>query len=69
MAKDHSTGTKLKRGNIMKTYIQLKSDHYLETVDEFKTRKEAREMLAEYRLADSTGHYYLSQRACKDWTE
>lgn len=54
----------------MATYIQLKSEHGLETVDEFETRKEAREMLAEYRLGDPSGnYYYLSSRACKDWRE
>ena len=43
-----------------------------ETVDEFmvndfKGRKYAREMLKEYRLGDSSAHYYMSQKACKDW--
>lgn len=46
-------------------YIQRKGDGYLETVDEFTTRSEARKMLAEYRLADPYGYYYLSSRACK----
>lgn len=50
-----------------KRYIQLKSDYgQLETVDEFDTYKEAREMLKEYQML-SGGHYYMSQRACKDW--
>lgn len=49
------------------TYIQRKGDGHLETVDEFATRKEARAMLAEYRLSDSSAHYYLSSRACKAW--
>jgi hypothetical protein len=48
-------------------YIQRKGDGYLETVDEFSTRKEAREMLAEYQLSDPYGHYYLSSRACRGW--
>ena len=50
------------------TYIQRQGQGYLETVDEFTTRKEARAMLAEYRLADPSARYYLSQRPCKDWS-
>jgi hypothetical protein len=50
-------------------YIQRKGDGYLETVDEFSTRKEARAVLAEYRLADTSAHYYLSTRPCKDWKD
>lgn len=49
------------------TYIQRKGGGYLETVDEFETRKEARAMLIEYRLADPYGTYYLSSRACTEW--
>lgn len=48
-------------------YIQLKSAAGLETVDEFTTWKEARAMVAEYRLADPSGFYYLSRRACRAW--
>lgn len=33
-------------------YIQRRGDGYLETVDEFTTYREAREMLKEYRLSD-----------------
>ena len=51
----------------MKTYIQRKDNRWLETVDEFTTRKEARAMLAEYRMADPYASYYLSSRPCKDW--
>ena len=40
-----------------------------ETVDEFETRKEAREMLKEYRIADPLGEYWLSSRTCKNWKE
>lgn len=50
-------------------YIQRKDDRYLETVDEFETRKEALDMLAEYRLSDRSAHYYLSTRPCRDWTD
>lgn len=53
----------------MTTYIQRNGDGYLETVDEFETMREARAMLAEYRLADQSADYYLSSRACKDWRE
>jgi hypothetical protein len=48
-------------------YIQRKGDGYLETVDEFRTLKEARAMLSEYRLSDPYADYYLSSRACKAW--
>lgn len=52
----------------MKTYyIQRKDGNQLETVDEFTSRKEAREMLREYRMSDTSAHYYISSRACKDW--
>lgn len=53
----------------MKTYIQRKDGRYLETVDEFTTRKEARAMLAEYRMSDPSASYYLSSRPCKDWNK
>ena len=49
-------------------YIQRKGDGYLETVDEFTTKKEALAMLTEYRL-DWSGHYYISSRPCKEWAE
>lgn len=48
-------------------YIQRKDANYLETVDEFQTMKEAREMLKEYRMSDNSAHYYISQRPCKNW--
>ena len=50
-------------------YIQRKDAYQLETVDEFETYKEARAMLAEYRLSDPYASYYLSSRACKAWRE
>jgi hypothetical protein len=49
------------------TYIQRRDSNGLETVDQFETMREAKAMLAEYRLSDSYGHYYLSSRACKAW--
>jgi hypothetical protein len=48
-------------------YIQRQGEGYLETVDEFETRKEAKLMLAEYQANDSGGIHYISQRACKGW--
>ena len=50
-------------------YIQRKGDGYLETVDEFETRKEARTMLSEYRMADPYAYYYMSSRCCRAWRE
>ena len=47
--------------------IQRKDTKYLETVDEFPTMKEARAMLKEYRLADTSAYYYISSRPCRDW--
>ena len=41
----------------------------LETVDEFETRKEAKEMLTEYQMSDRSARYYLSSRPCKDWKD
>lgn len=51
----------------MNYYMQRKDGRNLETVDEFETRKEARAMLAEYRLSDRSADYYISTRPCKDW--
>lgn len=48
-------------------YIQRRDHKYLETVDEFRSLKEAKAMLAEYRLSDPYARYYLSSRACKEW--
>jgi len=50
-------------------YIQRKGQGYLETVDEFTTRKEARKMLSEYQMSDPSGYYYLSTRCCKAWKD
>lgn len=48
-------------------YIQRKDRNYLETVDEFTSRKEARSMLVEYRLSDYSADYYISTRPCREW--
>jgi len=53
----------------MKYYIQRKGNGWLETVDEFGTRKEAKEMLLEYQIGDPSGFYYISTRCCKDWSQ
>ena len=48
-------------------YIQRRGDGYLETIDQFETSREAREMLKEYRMSDTSAHFYISQRCCKQW--
>lgn len=53
----------------MKYYIQRHGQGCRETVDQFDTRKEALEMLREYALSDYSATYYISTRACKNWTE
>lgn len=50
-------------------YIQRKEGRQLETVDEFETYKEARDMLKEYQMSDPSGYYYISTRTCKDWRD
>ena len=51
-------------------YIQRKSyDGNLETVDEFESRKEAVNILKEYRIYDTSAFYYISQKPCRDWQE
>ena len=45
-------------------YIQRLDNNYLETVDEFETWKEAREMLTEYQISDPSARYYLSKKPC-----
>ncbi len=49
------------------TYVNIKNNGEVETVDEFETYKEAVKMLKEYRLSDTYNNYYLSQRSTKDW--
>ena len=51
-------------------YIQRKDSYgNFETVDEFKSEKEAKSMLKEYRLNDKSAYYYVSKRCCKNWQE
>ena len=51
------------------TYINRIGQGYRETVDEFPTRKEARDMVTEYRMSDPSAYHYLSQRPCQNWKE
>ena len=53
----------------MTIYIQYKGGEGLETIDEADTRKEARAMLREYQMSDKGGHFYLSNKPCKEWKE
>lgn len=48
-------------------YIQRKGNGYLETVDEFDSKKEAEKNLAEYQMSDPQASYYISKRCCKEW--
>ena len=48
-------------------YINIKSRHGIETVDQFETLKECRKMLNEYRLSDTYNNYYISQRCTNEW--
>lgn len=48
-------------------FINRRDGRTRETVDQFGTRKEARAMLAEYRMADPTAEHYVSRRACAGW--
>jgi len=50
-------------------FIQRKDGNNLETVDQFETRKEAREMVREYAISDPDATFYISTRACKHWKD
>jgi hypothetical protein len=49
-------------------YIQRRQGRQLETVDECKTRSEANFLRSEYTLGDPDANYYISHRACKNWS-
>lgn len=49
-------------------YIQRHTPGNLETVDETPRRAEAHEWAGEYRDADRTATYYISNRPCRDWS-
>lgn len=53
----------------MTIYIQCKNEQGLETIDHTESRKEAKELIAEYRMIDKLSNYYTSSRACKEWRE
>lgn len=48
-------------------YINMKNGREVETVDEFETRREARDMLAEYVMSAPGAGYYISTRATAEW--
>ena len=52
-------------------YINM-ADAYngIETIDQFATYREAREMIKEYRMAFGQGvRVWISQRSTKEWRE
>ena len=55
----------------MMKYINMRGPYHagVETVDQFETYKEARAMLAEYRLSDPYNNYYISSRSTREWRE
>ena len=48
-------------------YINIKVNNEVETIDEFETLKETKEMLKEYRISDNYNNYYMSTRSTKEW--
>lgn len=50
-------------------YINRRGDGYVETVDEFETRAEALEMLAEYRMSDRTAAFTISNTPTEGWED
>ena len=46
-------------------YINFKYRNEIETIEEIKTLKEAREILKEYKMVSSC--YYISKRSTKAW--
>ncbi len=52
------------------TYINIKENGRVETIDEFESYNEARKMLTEYKIASSYySGVYLSNRSTKEWRE
>ena len=51
------------------TYINIKNNNLVETVDEFESIREACKMIKEYRLADRYNNYYLSSRSTREWRD
>ena len=54
----------------MTFYIRRRDNRtsQLETVDEFESGEEAKEMLLEYAMADPAGTYVITRKATKDWS-
>jgi hypothetical protein len=50
----------------MTYYINMKDSGKVETVDQFDSLKEAKQMLKEYEVAFKRG-LYISTRCTKDW--
>ena len=50
-------------------YINMREGYGTETVAEFATIKEAREMLPEYRMAYDWIKLWISTRSTKEWRE
>ena len=46
-------------------YINYKYNNEVETIEEIKTLKEAKELLKEYKRVSN--YYYLSKRSTKVW--
>ena len=50
------------------TYINIKEYGEVETLEQFESRKEARQVLNEYRCSNEWyANAYLSSRCTKDW--
>lgn len=50
-------------------YINVKTVHGVETVDEFASYAEAKRIVKEYNLSDSENYYYISSRSTKVWRD
>lgn len=50
-------------------YVNRYDGRNVETVDHADSRKEARRLVREYRLADTSAEYRVSSRATREWRE
>jgi len=48
-------------------YINYKYNGENETIDQCDSFKEAVYLLGEYKMADPSGDYWISNRKCKGW--
>jgi hypothetical protein len=53
----------------MAIYLNRKQGRVRETIDEFSSYREAREMLSEYLTAFHGSNVYISSRPCANWVE